>query len=320
MKNSNDNIAAFDYLLGLSSDEETERIDELCFIDDATRETVAAAEAELMDMYARGELYGRRLDCFRARFLNAPSRREKIEFSRALAEFVDKNARETAENTTISWLASLVMILRRPAFALTAAAVFLLVLSGGIWWFAERSRQPAAEIAKETAPESNATVQHDLTLPVGEIAPDRSMSKNDDQDSKTPPPANKSSQTNGARKTPPQTKSDATPHVRIASIVLLPLTRGTRELPTLKIPSDARRVNVTTRLEFDDYPAYTAALIDPTDGSTLWTSGRLISRKGAVNVTIPANLLKSRIYSISVTGEQAGTRENTGDYPFRVVR
>lgn len=325
MKNLDNNAAVVDYLLGYASEQEADRIDELCFTDEETRETVDAAEADLIDKYVRGELSGQKLERFRSRFLAVPSRRKKVEFARALTEFVDKKSEPAAYKSAYSWIADLIHAVRRPAFALATAAAFLLVLSGGIWWLVDRAQLPADEIAKVDDADKydigkvNSSVRNDQ---LASVETNRTIENN--APSATLPPASNNSQFNASRRIPVPAKPDLAQPAKIATIVLMPLTRGTSEMQTLKISSDANKVSIRARLEFDDYPAYTAALIDPTDGSTVWTSGKLHSRKdkggSAVNVVVPVKLLRSHIYSLSVTGEQAGGRENVGDYPFRVVR
>jgi anti-sigma factor RsiW len=71
------------YLLGSLSEEETERLDELCFVDDEFAERLSAVENDLVDTYVRGELSSRNLKRFDSHYLASPRRREKVKIARA---------------------------------------------------------------------------------------------------------------------------------------------------------------------------------------------------------------------------------------------
>src|SRR5262249_47518718 len=71
------------YLLGSLSEEETERFDELCFVDDEFAERLSAVENDLVDNYVRGELSGRKLERFDSYYLASPRRREKVKIARS---------------------------------------------------------------------------------------------------------------------------------------------------------------------------------------------------------------------------------------------
>ena len=57
------------YLLGSLPEAEAERFDELSFTDDEFAEELKAAEKELVDAYARGELAGAALEQFKSYYL-----------------------------------------------------------------------------------------------------------------------------------------------------------------------------------------------------------------------------------------------------------
>jgi hypothetical protein len=108
----------------------------------------------------------------------------------------------------------------------------------------------------------------------------------------------------------------------VASIVLTPPTRGHDQIPTVAISSRTKELQIQLQLEGDDYPNYHVALKEDTASAELWRSGTLTaSRKGeskVLNVRVPAGLLKSKIYSLVVSGvERGGTIELVSDYPFR---
>jgi len=78
----NDELIA-QYLLGSLPEGETERFDELCFVDDEFAERLNAVENDLVDTYVRGELSSQKLERFDAYYLASPIRREKVHIARA---------------------------------------------------------------------------------------------------------------------------------------------------------------------------------------------------------------------------------------------
>src|SRR5262245_15087243 len=69
--------------VGSLPEQETERFDELCFVDDEFVERLRPVENDLVDKYVRGELPGPTLERFDAHYLASPIRREKVKTARA---------------------------------------------------------------------------------------------------------------------------------------------------------------------------------------------------------------------------------------------
>src|SRR5262249_22524789 len=74
------------YLLGALPDEEVERLDELCIVDDELASRLQALENDLVDAYVRGEISGEDLGHFESFYLSSARRRQKAEFAAALLE------------------------------------------------------------------------------------------------------------------------------------------------------------------------------------------------------------------------------------------
>lgn len=109
------------------------------------------------------------------------------------------------------------------------------------------------------------------------------------------------------------------------AIVLMPSTRGAREIPSLSIPDRATSVEVRLVLDGDDFPAYDVALKDFAGDRALWnTVGLKSSSSGegrVVVVSIDPRLLKAQRYTIELSGHPAaGRSEVITSYPFRVMK
>src|SRR5215813_1334449 len=139
------------YLLGSLPQEETERFDELCFVDDEFAERLSVVENDLVDTYVRGELSGRNLERFDSHYLASPRRREKVRVARTFQiyaeravatgqmEFAPGPPRVNATpDTPIPLPAPLWSFLNVPRLTLTAAAILGAVGIG--WMMFELSR------------------------------------------------------------------------------------------------------------------------------------------------------------------------------------
>ena len=71
------------YLLGLSAPAERELIESEYFEDEHAFQEMLAAEDDLMDAYARGELAGEERRRFEMRFMSSLRGRERVQFARA---------------------------------------------------------------------------------------------------------------------------------------------------------------------------------------------------------------------------------------------
>jgi CHAT domain-containing protein/lipoprotein NlpI len=78
------------YLLGALPENESRQIEERYFADTDLYDQLRAAERDLIDRYARGELSGADRQRFEDRFLKAPGRRDRVEFGLALNRYVSK--------------------------------------------------------------------------------------------------------------------------------------------------------------------------------------------------------------------------------------
>jgi hypothetical protein len=124
---------------------------------------------------------------------------------------------------------------------------------------------------------------------------------------------------------PPQREaSPPSPSPSSIALVLLPQTRAVSEPPTLHVAAGVSRVRFELRLDSDDYAEYQAGLRDPRTNATVWRSTwmTLPARAGgsAVEVDVPAGLLKPQHYSLDVTGRTAaGVVHVVGSYAFSVT-
>jgi hypothetical protein len=121
------------YLLHTLPDSEREELEERWFEDSALYEQLQAAEAELLDQYARGELSGDVRNRVETYLLGSPRQREKLIFSQALQKSL---AVPRGSRMSWQWIAA------------TAAIVILGVATFTLTWRIGAMRRILAETVR----------------------------------------------------------------------------------------------------------------------------------------------------------------------------
>ena len=285
------------YLLGSLPEEETERLDELSITDDEFAEALRAAEDDLVDAYAQGELGGAALHQFESHYLASPARRERVRFAQALM---------ASARSLKAWDPARAGSPRIPAapawlqWGLAAAALLMLVAGG---WAAVENVSLRRQLSQTQA------ARHEL--------------EQREQERQRALDARRGFAPSDATPERPPVREDG-PLV-IAAFVLTPPTRSTGQPPILELASTSEEVAVQLELEPVVYPEYRVALVDPSNDRTVWRSGAVkASAAGAgrvVSVRIRTGLLAPGAHLLRVSGVPAsGVPEIAGDYPFTVVR
>jgi hypothetical protein len=305
------------YLLGSLPAEEAERLDELSVADDEFALRLDAAENDLVDAYARGELSGDALEQFQKFYLSSPRRREKLEFARTLLHSGERTADAGARATTrhaipgakptdqTSQSSSLRRWFTVPRLRLQWGFAFAAValLFGGSYLFVENER--LRHQANEARNQQIALNQHAQEL---EKQLDEQRSTN----------ASTVKELDRLRETLPPPRA-----LKIVAALLLPQMRGVGEAPTVSVPPGTDQVQLRLQLESNDFPAYQVALRDPVTNQVLWRSAKLKAKLQGdavgVSISLAASLLKQQNYMLELYGAAGTSAELMASYPFRVV-
>jgi hypothetical protein len=134
-----------EYLLGSSSEEDTERFDAISVTDREFADQLDATENDLVDAYIHGELTAATLERFETHYLTSALRRDKVEFARSFQTYAQQHAvpnRGTVVSKQPKRRGSLAELFfpfselnKRPSvlpWGLVAAALVLLTFAG--WW------------------------------------------------------------------------------------------------------------------------------------------------------------------------------------------
>jgi hypothetical protein len=274
------------YLVGSLPDAEAERLDELSVADDEFALRLSAVEHDLVDAYVTGELSGDTLDRFRSHYLASSTGREKVAFAEALRKFQRATTAAVPPRALAYW-------------GLAAAAVLFLAAAGYLLVEDLRLRNQVTEArAARAALEERAQQLQ------------RQLDQQHSAAGETPvvPPVVPS---------PPRNRT-------IVSLVLVPVTRGAGDIPTLIIPMGTDAISLRLVLEADVFPRYRVAVKDPSTNRVVFRAANLrSSARGDVKsltLTLSADLLTPQTYAVDVTGVPArGAAELVGNYSFRVV-
>ena len=323
-----------DYLLGASTEQETERLDEMSLTDDDFAQRLHAVENDLVDAYVRGELQGHAASRFNSHYLASPGRRDKVAFAEKLLGFTDSAwaARaETMDETmpassaarkTIARESSRFRFFARPRLSmqrgLAAAAVVVFIAAGYLTFENVRLRD---QIAREQA-ERTALAQREQELRrqladrlSSDAETEKELSREREQLARL-------EQQLAADRQRGKTEPDRR-DLRVVAFNLSPQTRGIGQIATLSLPEGTDFVALALELEADEFRAYQAALRNPATGQIVWRSGRLKANdKGkALRIRLRGSLLNPQNYILELSGfRPSGATESVSSHSFRVVR
>jgi hypothetical protein len=342
------------YLLGVLSANETERLDELSVTDDEVAEALRSVEEDLIDAYVQDELDEAARAQFKTYYLASATRRERVAFAEAFQAQAEKSltlkaAKAQAETPTEARAEAATGVapgrkgrglfsawrgfnISRPAWAWSAgiAALALLIAAGWITFDNARLRQQLAqtEARRDVLEQQTEKLQKELTsqhTASAELADERARAEHErltqeqtqrDQQRIVEQQRITEQQRAGGQ------KSSSARTSSIASFILAPQMRGASRMQTISVPPTTEHVVMRLQLEPNEFTSYRVTLLDETGTQILWRSNQLKARAAAsgkiLNLNFRARLLKPQTaYVLRVTND-AG--EIVDGYPFRVVK
>lgn len=305
------------YLLGKARADEEERFDELSITDNEFAEALEAAETDLIDSYANGELSAADRKEFERRYIRSADQNNRVVFANVLQEYAAARLSAIPVASTGGGLFGRTRIFQ---FGLAAAALLLAIVGG--WFFISRSAQKINETAAVQNNNANPAIppnnvgNSQIELPSKPI--------NDAQNTHIELPSNDARE-NAKEKTKETPKDERPPAPRIVAVVLTPQLRSSGTLRKVEVPLGTDQFSAQLELESGDFRSYRAVLREQSSNRVVWQS-KTVKPTGPVDarrlaLSIPARLLNSTIYTFTVSGlSDTGTAEIVGDYSFTVVR
>jgi hypothetical protein len=270
------------YLVGGTTDDETEALDEMSIAEEAFAVRLRAVEHELVDAYVNGELTGDLLDRFTSHYLSSPAGLAKVDIARALRDYRSQRA---PRRTSQKWL-------------LAAAAVLLAAVATLVVDDVRLRRQATDARGREAALEQRSRELQDT------IAQEQARAR------EQPAAASRAPESIAARRLvslvlfPARRDAQTVPIISVAKnvdAVTLQLDPGGDEFSEYRAAlQDASTERVVWRSE----PLRAASA----------------GGQSVLTMTVPASLLHRGEYAIKLTGIQtAGEPKVLDSYPFRVV-
>ena len=314
------------YLLGLLSDEDTERLDELSIADDEVAWRLRAVEDELVDSYVSGTLTGEMLERFESFYLSSPRRRQRVSFARSFRRSVDRAAErsdtdagcEATESLAPEQGRSQIVPRSKPVWLLaTAAALFL--VCGALLFQTARLRNGLNEAQTQRQALDRRAHQREQQLNNQHAANAEAVKELERGR------ASLAELVQQPAATQPDRPGGSSQAVTTMALVLLPQTRAIGPIATLAVPGGTERVRFDLRLESNDFPRYQVALKDPATNQIVWRSGQITPKSAGgeptVPVVVPARALKPQHYSFELAGfRRAGGAEVVSSYSVRISR
>jgi anti-sigma factor RsiW len=322
------------YLLGSLPEEETERVEELCFIDDEFAVRLSAVENDLVDAYVRGKLSGERRERFDSYYLASPKRRKKVKTAQVFHAYA-KNAVATgqvafasgppqtsAKSAETSPL-SIHLPFTFPRLALTAAAALVLI---GVGWLVFELSRLRSQI--DQTQETRISLEQREKELQGMLEQQRAARSTLEKELERVREEKERVERQMAleRQIAGSKPPSSTANLNILPFILTAPARTAGQVAAITISSGTDFVVLQAELEPDDYPSYNVELLtQPGKTPAGWKRERLRSRalgeSRVIDIVIPANLLKSREYLLTVTGiSDRGVAEGERGYPFRIVK
>jgi hypothetical protein len=297
-RNDKDELSIRRYLLGYSSGEEQEQLEEHVITDSEYREQVLVIEDGLIEDYLANDLSEEDRKRFVEHFLSTPQQMQKLKIAEALNKYFSVEAAahsppltpESPQPTGAEPLRAS-FLRRNPLAAFALAAAVLLVVFGGAWLLIDRWRGHGPVVQEQ---ERDREFQRELER------------------------LNKPQGSNGSPSTPEPPKAEA------LTLTLSPVTlRGGGDLPVVVLPTRADAMELLLVLPAGEYKSYRVVLQKSGDAPRFTVdrlaAGTTESGK-AVILKIPIKYLSRGDYILELSGSNAeGRFEPAGGYSFRVL-
>jgi hypothetical protein len=306
-----------DYLLGGLTEDAKEQLEMRLMTEEDDFQELLIQEKELVDDYVRDRLSEPERLRFESHFLCTPERRRKLRFAATLREYLRDHWKTASGRTKEKgagrgfrslwdWFFKFIPYPTPAWGALTAALI--LAVTTGVWSTVGylRVQDQLVQVSAEHGAllEERGNMQQQLAV-------ERAR-------------AEEIARTTAALDPIPRPPSRMTGVVTVPFTLSPGLFRGAGELARIRIPSDAKLVNLQLDIGLDEYPQY-RAILHEAEGEEVWMHAKLDARTvsdGAIVVlTLPAQLLAIGDYSVSIDGvAEDDTTERVGRYDFRVIR
>jgi hypothetical protein len=319
------------YLLGELSEAERARLERRLLEDGRASDLAAAAEDDLLDAWATGELPRRRRLAFERRLRGSAELRRRAAFARALARAAGSGAAaggriEAEGGRVVAWPGGRRGFAAPLASLAAAAAVLLAIACGWLLWRGGRLADQVVDLERETA--AVAAERDALASRSGDFDRRLASERTAAADLEHRLEAQREQLAELERLA--RERAAAPPAPVTASFVLSAALRSEIGPRRLELPAAVEQVRLTLDLGAEeDFPGYLAVLHGPS-GREVWSRRGLAPAAGGTGTTVelelPAALLAAGRHEALLYGEPRGGGEPepppelVGAFEFEAVR
>jgi hypothetical protein len=301
------------FLLGGGTEAERERLEAEFFADDDAFQQMIAAEDDLIDAYARGELTDSERRQFEQRFMNSSAGRERVCFARAFVAAAPQTMAASAvvpvTTPAPGFFASIFGNTTGLRVALATLAIAVLV--GFPWLLVERSRlnRELVELREQHLRLSQQAEALQRAAAAEKLKDTETLAVAGNQDTK--PNAN--------------TDSGATYVAEVRNVVFDVNPGATRGGAgnTLRVSKNAKSIRLRLGLEAESSREEYRAVIETAEGRAVKSFEFKVASGSHDRVSLPvlsARELRAGDYVVTLSGKQPdNTFERVASYSFRVV-
>jgi hypothetical protein len=123
------------FLLGKVDDEERQRIESLFVSDRLSRDSVLAAEQELIDDYLEDMLSPADRESFLLRYGNTPEQQRKLRIAKSIQELASRTPDSIEAGISTVWTRVLERVRLRPVFVIPVAVTFIMAIMITAVWY-----------------------------------------------------------------------------------------------------------------------------------------------------------------------------------------
>jgi hypothetical protein len=123
------------FLLGKVDDEERQRIESLFVTDRLSRDSVLAAEQELIDDYLEDMLSPADRESFLLRYGNTPEQQRKLRIAKSIQELASRTPDSIEAGISTVWTRVLERVRLRPVFVIPVAVTFIIAIMITAVWY-----------------------------------------------------------------------------------------------------------------------------------------------------------------------------------------
>ena len=287
------------YLLGEASPEERSGLEAKYLTDADLFEEVVAAENDLIDAYAAGQLFGSDRKRFEEHFLLTAERQQRVEFAKALLNQVtaEPGGKQQGKTRVLRFPPPTAWHWPRSSAVWLGLLAFLAIVTWSIWTTLQnfQLRRESASFRAEIAALQGK--QRELQQQI-----EASQKLNDQRSYRE--------------------ETKATPSIVVVTLNA-GISRGDNTQNRVIIASETQSVRLHLLVDGDGYSKLDAS-VETANGNKIWNKDNLLahgSRKARVDLALPARILANGDYIVNLTEVTPGGKfETINSYAFKVVK